>query len=371
MQDALVDLLQDPVSGEGVQLSVFETSANAVGEMSIIEGILYSKSGAAFPIIRGVPVMIPSAFPPAFLNKHRDAIRKIAQTIPLQLGSGAAEDFSFSAQWERYFGDGVERMWGWTLEERLEQLLMEMQVDRGWFRGKTVLDAGCGPGDLSEAIAALGANVVAIDYSSSVFRAEQRRRTRSLHLVRSDVANAGLKCEIFDAVLSLGVVMFTPDPARSFAEICRLVKPGGRFYINLDRFQENFVARYIVHPPLDLARRAVSRLPARPQLAAVKMWATLMAGVDGIRRGRAKASRGEYLMSAYNFMTPRWRHYHTAYELAGWFYKNGFGPPVLSHWDNPYAFGLMAIKRKQNATPGIHFGKAPKLWDKSGALSSV
>ena len=67
-------------------------------------------------------------------------------------------------------------------------------------------------------------------------------------------------------------------------------------------------------------------------------------------------------------MTPQWRRYHTAYELSDWFHKNGFASPVLSHWDNPYGFGLVAIKDSQDATPGIHFGSAPKLWDEDQTL---
>ena len=50
--------------------------------------------------------------------------------MPLQLSNGDADDFSFSTQWDEYFGQRVGRLWGWTMEERLEQFLMEMQVDR-------------------------------------------------------------------------------------------------------------------------------------------------------------------------------------------------------------------------------------------------
>jgi SAM-dependent methyltransferase len=178
-----------------------------------------------------------------------------------------------------------------------------------------------------------------------------------------DVSAPALKHETFDAVFSLGVIMFTPEPYRGFEALCRLVKPGGRFYINLDRHRDTFASRYIKHPPLDFARRLISRLPPGPQTLAVKSWASVMAGVDRLMHGGTKGSRGEYLMSAYNFMTPRWRHYHTPDQLAGWFYRNGFSAPVMSHWDNPYAFGLVAFKEKQNATPGVHFGNAAKLWD--------
>jgi SAM-dependent methyltransferase/uncharacterized protein YbaR (Trm112 family) len=364
MKESLLQFLQDPVSGEALEVVPFECGTDCLGEPTITEGLLYApRSDSAFPIIYGVPVMIPSAFPRGFLDKHRAMINELPKPIKIRFGSGSVNDFSFSSQWKEYFDSGVERTWGWTIAERLEQLLMEMQVDRDWFRGKTILDAGCGPGDFTEAISALGANVVGFDYAGSVYEAERRRRSPTLQFVRGDITEAGLKGEIFDAVVSMGVVMFTPDPYRSFAEICRLVKPGGRFYICLDRYPETFFRRYIRYPVLDLARSIVSRLPLGPQVIAVKAWANLVFSLHNVAHRGAKVPFNEYLVSAYNDLTPRWRSYHTVYEVASWFHKNGFGSPVLSHWDNPYAFGLLAIKEKQYTTPGIHFGSAPKLWD--------
>ena len=183
------------------------------GDATITEGLLYAQGrGSAFPIISGVPVMIPSAFPKAFLEKHRIAVDELAKQIKLGLGTSSADDFSFSSQWEEFFRQRVDRTWGWTVAERIDQLLMEMQVDREWFRGKAVLDAGCGPGEFTDAIAALGANVVGFDYASTLYEAERRRQSRTLQFVRGDIAEAGLKGEMFDAVLSMGVVMFTQIP---------------------------------------------------------------------------------------------------------------------------------------------------------------
>jgi SAM-dependent methyltransferase/uncharacterized protein YbaR (Trm112 family) len=369
VKESFVRLLQDPVSGEALKLVALERGTDSLGDATITEGLLYAQGrGSAFPIISGVPVMIPSAFPKAFLEKHRIAVDALAKKVKLGLGTSSADDFSFSSQWEEFFRQRVDRTWGWTVAERIDQLLMEMQVDREWFRGKAVLDAGCGAGEFTDAIAALGANVVGFDYASTLYESERRRQSRTLQFVRGDIAEAGLKGEMFDAVLSMGVVMFTPDPYRSFAETCRLVKPGGRFYICVDRYPEGFFGRYVKYPVLDLARRVISRLPHRPQTLAVKAWAKVVYGLHKLAHGGPRVPFNEYLISAYNDMTPRWRWYHTVHEIAAWFHKNGFASPVFSHWDNPYAFGLLAIKEKQHATPGIHFGSAPKLWDKQQTI---
>src|SRR5262249_4836907 len=159
-------------------------------------------TGSAFPIIDGVPVMIPSAFPRGFLDKHAAMIKELPEPIKIPFDTGSADDFSFSSEWQGYFDHGVNRKWGWTLVEPIEQLLMEMEVGPEWFRGKTILDAGCGPGDFTEAISELGANVVGFDYASAVHEAERRRRSRTLQFVRGDISKASLKDESFDAVLS-------------------------------------------------------------------------------------------------------------------------------------------------------------------------
>jgi SAM-dependent methyltransferase/uncharacterized protein YbaR (Trm112 family) len=356
-------LLRDPVSGGPVDLASFKEGVDTLGERSILEGLLYSANGHAFPIVEGVPVMIPDAFTQAFLDAHRAKIDGIRSRVPLSLGTSAGGTFSFSNQWDYYFRQKVGRTWGWTIPERVEQLLMEMDVDREWFRGKAVLDAGCGVADLSEGIAALGANVLGIDYSTAVFEAERRRRSPTLQLARADLGAAGLASGTFDAAFSIGVVMCTPNTFRSFSEVCRLVKPGGRCYIWVYRRPETFWRRYLKYPAFDAARLVVSRLPAGPQRVAVKAWASLVRGVHRIARRDLKVPFEEYVVSAYDDMTPRWRRYHTAYEMAGWFHANGFAAPALSHWDNPYGFGMVAVKTPRAVTPGIHFGDAPRLSD--------
>jgi SAM-dependent methyltransferase len=364
VKQSLAKLLQDPVSGDEVELVPLETTVDRFGAAEITEGVLYApRSGSAFPIVNGVPVMLPSAFPRPFLEKHRLAIDALTDTVKLTPAAELTNDFSFSTQWGEYFRQQVSRTWGWTVPERIEQLFMEMQVGRDWFHGKTLLDAGCGPGDFTEAIASLGADVVGLDYSSVVYEAERRRRSQTLQFVRGDIASPGLKERSFDAVVSMGVIMFTPDPYKGFSALCRLVKPGGRLYICVDRHPETFFGRYVKYPVLDVALRVISRVPHRPQVMAVTAWANLVYGLHKLVHGGVKVPYNEYLLSAYNDMTPRWRQYHSVYQLAAWFYKNGFTSPVLSHWDNPYAFGLLAIKEQQGATPGIHFGSAPKLWD--------
>ena len=85
-------------------------------------------------------------------------------------------------------------------------------------------------------------------------------------------------------------------------------------------------------------------------------------------RGSTDIPLAEYLVSAYDDLTPMWRYYHTPIEVGGWFHEAGFTAPLLSHWDNPYGFGVVATRAQQDATPGIHYGDGVKLWDENRTL---
>lgn len=368
MKRSLATLLREPGTGQPLELSVFASTTDASGEETITEGMLSNMAtGAAFPILSSVPVMFPGRFPRPFLEAHRAKLAEVPGVAQLRIRSDRVENFSFSTQWDQYFADDVERTWGYTVDERIEQLLMELQVDRASFDGKRVLDAGCGPGGMAEGIARLGADVVGLDYSSAVFTAEDRRDASNIQFMQSDLLSPGLAPNSFDVVISIGVLMCTPNTYEAFSQLCNLVNPHGRLYVWIYRRPETFFRRYMKYPAYDLARVITTRLPDLVQRTVVRSYAGLVKGVHKVR-GLDSVPYKEYVASAYDDLTPRWRRYHTAYEMSEWFFRNGFGPPILSHWDNPYGFGMVATKEQQQETPGINYGDAPKLWDQQQTL---
>ena len=108
--------------------------------------------------------------------------------------------------------------------------------DLGWFEGKHCLDAGCGGGRYSIALAHLGAaSVTGIDLSEQGID-DARRRARQLNAehVRFDVGSvAGLPYSDaqFDCVICSGVLMHTSAPQRVLNELSRVLKPGGMLYM--------------------------------------------------------------------------------------------------------------------------------------------
>jgi len=100
--------------------------------------------------------------------------------------------------------------------------------DPSWFRGRSVLDGGCGDGRFSHALCRLGARVMSVDMSESGVRQASRNcaafpdhRAKRANLLTLDLG------EEFDLVFSFGVAHHTGDTELALTNLARHVKPGG------------------------------------------------------------------------------------------------------------------------------------------------
>ena len=102
--------------------------------------------------------------------------------------------------------------------------------------GQSVLDAGCGRGEVLLACAAQGAHITGIDYSEAAV--EIARETLSdvegAVVLRGDITDLPFDEASFDSVL-FGDVIEHIDPDQTplaLAEILRVLKPGGRLVVH-------------------------------------------------------------------------------------------------------------------------------------------
>ena len=104
------------------------------------------------------------------------------------------------------------------------------------YRGKSVLEIGCGMGAMASLWARQGARVTAVDLAP--FSVEMTQRRFSVMGLEGDIRKADGRTlpftdGEFDYAYSWGVLHHSPDLAQSLREMMRVVKPGGEFGLML------------------------------------------------------------------------------------------------------------------------------------------
>jgi len=92
--------------------------------------------------------------------------------------------------------------------------------------GESILDLGCGDGQLTERLAATGAIVTGVDVSPEMLAAA---RSRGIDAHEGSAELLPFADRSFDAVFSNAVLHWVRDQDTMMAEVRRVLKPGGRF----------------------------------------------------------------------------------------------------------------------------------------------
>lgn len=118
------------------------------------------------------------------------------------------------------------------ITERLERaLVLELAGD---FAGKSVLDVGCGDGDLALDLWWRGAQVSGVDASPEMIETARKRALQHSAAIAFEI---GLAEELpyaamsFDLVLAVTILCFVADAAPVFRGLARVLRPGGRLVI--------------------------------------------------------------------------------------------------------------------------------------------
>ncbi len=232
--------------------------------------------GRSFAVSDGIPDLCCELEPPA------EALRAFYAAAPFP---GYPPRDSYSA-----------------LRARAERSEFARLLDRAVAPDATVLEVGCGTGQMSLFLASGGRLVVGADLSRASLllaaRAALRFGIQRVRFIATDLRRPALRAEAFDVVYCSGVLHHTPDPRASFRAIATLARPGGVVVIGV--------------------YNAYARLPHRLRRAVARLTGFRWIPCDPVLRERAAEPdrREAWLRDQYRHPE---EHCHTLAEVQSWF----------------------------------------------------
>lgn len=247
---------------------------------------------------------------------------------------------AFGYEWTRYS----------ELADRYRQQFLDWlsPVTPDFFRGKAVLEGGCGKGRHTALAAEFGArDIVSIDLSEAVESAfANTRHLENVHVVQADLNNPPVRAN-FDYAFSIGVLHHLPDPERGFRALVSRLKSGGAISAWVYGREGN---GWIVHGVTPVREHVTSHLPhalldVLSAAITVPLWlgTKLVYGPGGGKLAGMKLPYGQYLsyIATFPFREQRsivFDHlvapvafYIRREEFAAWFERTGLHDVQIEH----------------------------------------
>jgi SAM-dependent methyltransferase len=205
-----------PAFSERILACLKQPGGTDSDSLRLADGALVcDRTGRTFPFVGGVPSLYqPTPDDPAAIT---DKVQSFYETHPFPNYDGLED-----------FGDLVSKG---------QNNPFTASLLRAVGCNKTVLECGCGTGQLTHFLQLNNNHTLGIDLSlSSLALAMEHKRRNELArsaFAQMNIFDLAVKDGAFDAVVAHGVLHHTADARRAFAHIVKKAKPGGLIVVGL------------------------------------------------------------------------------------------------------------------------------------------
>jgi SAM-dependent methyltransferase len=246
-------------------------------------------------------------------------LRHVAAPIVAELPAVRRTKESFDFQWAA-IPSGASMLDSPQFRAQATALVCDFTgLPAEWFRGKRVIDVGCGTGRYSWALCELGAKVLSLDQSEHGLRqtAAACRAYASHEVLRVDLLKPLPGVEPADLVWCFGVLHHTGSTYDAFRHVVPLVRPDGGFLYMmiygeprasvLDDFAEiNEYERW---------RRRTANMALPAKLEAIR---------EGMRNAEFRMRGEEHVHGYFDAIAPPINDLHSFQEIESWLLDVGF-----------------------------------------------
>lgn len=146
------------------------------------------------------------------------------------------KQYEWEWQWSKFYDNNLWLFKEWIYPNKLED-----------FKGRDVLDCGCGSGQHLNFIAPYCKYALGIDLNTPEIARKNNRSNRNIDVMEGDISTIMLKKK-FNIVYSIGVLQHTDNPTASFNNIKKYCKKNGRVIVWVYSWEGNFFNRKLLEP---------------------------------------------------------------------------------------------------------------------------
>jgi len=354
MSPDLLEIIRCPVDRKPLRIERIEEGKKMLSgkEVTFIKAaILFSQSGFVYPIIDGIPRLIVEAFIdygwffqkhlPDFPERKKHLQEKYGALIRHVESKNSHTKRSFAQEWNLHQYE-TDKTWNLGAEHLLDRFCTETAETRESLKGKWILDAGCGHGQMNIEMAKAGIQVIGMDFSLSVERAFHQNDQIHAHFIQADVEFPPLPFQFFDIVHSSGVLIHTQRTELSFSSLDPCVKPGGKFSVWAYQPRKD-----VIHNLMNRFRSVSSLLPVRLQYFLYAITLLPVSFVVKRWKGNSQNIR-EMMVDILDWCSPRYRWEHEKSDVESWFAKRNYSEVQLTE-ENIWGFNLTGLKESQTS----------------------